>query len=117
MRLVIDQSALVRELALVAPAAEFRSTTRRLSHLRLEARDVDVLRLTTKNLEYGMASEVEARITEPGAICLPAKLFFSLVSTLDGEVTICADANHYVTIPLAGHAPACQGKPQTYLAS
>jgi DNA polymerase-3 subunit beta len=98
MRVVINQSALVRELALVAPAAEFRSTMRSISHLRLEAQDGGVLRLTTNNLEYGLATEVEARIAEPGAICLPAKLFFSLVSTLDGEITICADANQYVTI-------------------
>jgi DNA polymerase III sliding clamp (beta) subunit (PCNA family) len=74
MHLTIDQSVLARELALVAAAAETRSS-RSLSRVRVEARDNGTLRLTANNLEFGLASKVAAQVTEPGVICVPAKQF------------------------------------------
>ena len=88
MQLTVDQPALVRELALVAAAARTESTIPRLSQVRLEARVTGALRLTVDNLEYGLASEMEARVTEPGVICLSAKPLLSLVGALEGEIAI-----------------------------
>jgi DNA polymerase III subunit beta len=98
MHLDVDQSVLARELALVAAAAGNDSAIPRLSRVCLEARDNGVLRLTVHNLEYGLASEVEALVTEPGAICLPAKSLLSLASALEGEIMIRTDSNDYATI-------------------
>ena len=98
MQFVIDQSVLARRLALVATAAKTESTLESLSQVRLEARDCGALRLTANNLEYGLASEMEARVTEPGLVCLPARPFLSLVSALEGEVTIHTDPNCYARI-------------------
>src|SRR5262245_24949486 len=98
MHLVIDQANLLSELRLVASAAETRTAVPRLGHLRLEARANGVVQLTAQNMEYGLTSAVEGYVQEPGGICLPAKLFFQLVATLDGAITVRADRNHYATI-------------------
>jgi DNA polymerase-3 subunit beta len=103
MHVVVDRAAVLRELNLVARAAETRATIPSLSHVLLEARDDGALRLTTNNLEYGLASGVEALVIEPGVICLPARSFLQLVSALEGQITICTDANHYATI-IAGRS-------------
>jgi len=98
MRLAIDQSALLPELALVASAAEARSTTPGLSRLRLQALEGGSLRLTARNLEYSLASKLTAQITEPGGIWLPAKPFLSLMSMLDGEIAIATNQHNHATI-------------------
>jgi DNA polymerase-3 subunit beta len=98
MQLVIDQPALVRELSLETPMAETRSTIRSLSQVRLEARDSGVLRLTVHNLKYGLKSDMDASVTEPGVICLLAPPLLSLVTEFDSEITIHTDSNCYATI-------------------
>src|SRR5215471_14179687 len=98
MQLRIDQSGLARELGLVTLAARSRLGRQSDSLVRLEARADGALRLVANSLEYGLASEVEARVLEAGAICLPAKPFLALVQALDGEITISTDANQYAII-------------------
>ena len=98
MQLAIDQSALVGELALVASAAKAESAEERASLVCLKARDDGTLRLTVNHSECGLGSEVKARVDKPGAICLPAKRLLSLVSALEGEITIRIDLNDYVTV-------------------
>ena len=98
MRVTLDQSTFLPELALVATAAEVGSTIPGLARVRLEARETGTLRLTANRFEYGLASELPAEVAEPGVICLPAKPLASLVSALEGRIVIRTSANDYATI-------------------
>src|SRR5262249_46997422 len=95
---LIHQSLLLPELALVAAAAQPGSPIRALSQVRLEARDSGALQLVAHNLEYGIASELPAQVTEPGVIFLPAAKLLSLINALDGEVALHTAANNSATI-------------------
>lgn len=92
MELTVSQPELARALARVSRAVSHRSLLPVLSHLLLVARPGDRqsptqgrLQLAATDLELCLTTWLEAEITQPGAITIPARLFTELVNTLPAE--------------------------------
>ncbi|MCB9136590.1 MAG: DNA polymerase III subunit beta [Anaerolineales bacterium] len=92
MELTVSQPELARALARVSRAVSHRSLLPVLSHLLLVARPGDRqsstpgrLQLAATDLELCLTTWLEAEVTQPGAITIPARPFTELVNTLPAE--------------------------------
>lgn len=85
MELTVFQPELTRALALVSRAVATRSVLPVLSHILLVARQ-GRLQLAATDLEICLTGWLDADVTQPGAITLPARPFTELVNTLPSEV-------------------------------
>jgi DNA polymerase-3 subunit beta len=89
----VQQADLKRGLALITHAVAAKSTLPVLSHVLLESVGSGRLRLSATNLEIGILASVVARIEQPGAIALPAKLLADVVGSLPNEpISLAMDA-------------------------
>lgn len=84
MRVFCDRSELLRGVRNAARAVSSRSTLPILANLFVEAKD-NTLRLVGTDLEVGIECTIPARVEEPGALTVPAKVFQQILSTLPGE--------------------------------
>jgi DNA polymerase III subunit beta len=88
MKLQVTQENLTRALSAVGRIASGRNTLPILSHVLLTTVD-NRLRLAATNLEVAMTETIGAKISEEGAITVPARLLQDLVSAIpDGVVTL-----------------------------
>ena len=81
MKLAVQQEALQRGLNIVGRAVATRSTLPQTSHILLSA-EGDRLKLAATNLEIAITAWVGARVEEPGAITIPARLLTEFVASL-----------------------------------
>ncbi len=81
MKLTVQQEALKRGLDIVGRAVASRPTLPQTSHVLLSAEE-DRLKLAATNLQIALTSWVGARVEEPGAITIPARLLSEFVSSL-----------------------------------
>jgi len=81
VKFAVQQEALQRGLNIVGRAVAIRSTLPQTSHILLSA-EGDQLKLAATNLEIAVTSWVGARVEEPGAITIPARLLTEFVSSL-----------------------------------
>ncbi len=84
MELTVFQPELTRALARVSRAVSYRSPLPVLSHLLLVARQ-GRLQLAATDLELCLTTWLEAQVTQPGAMTIPARPFTELVNTLPSE--------------------------------
>ncbi len=82
MRYEVIQESIKRALSVVMPAVAARSTLPVLSHIQLTADESGVLWLAATNLDTGIRIRTSARVEQPGAVCLPAKLLNDLIGGL-----------------------------------
>lgn len=86
MNIRVAKSGIQKELGILRLVVERKHTMPILSCVRLEARD-GKLWLSGTNMDMGIRTVCEVEIEEPGAICLPARKLFDIVSALpDGLV-------------------------------
>lgn len=93
MRVSVLQENLQRALSIVNRAIPNRPTLPILSNVMLTTEDAR-LKLSATNLELGIHVWIGAKVEHEGAITIPAKLFYDLVSNLSPErVDMELDAN------------------------
>jgi DNA polymerase-3 subunit beta len=80
MRVSCLQENLTKGLGIVSRAVAARSTLPVLSNVRIEAHGDGRLKLAATNLELAVTCWVAARVEEPGAVTVPARLFADLVN-------------------------------------
>ncbi len=118
MKFEVSSEELKRSLAIVFKGISTKPHLPILSGLLVRVKD-GVTSLTATDLEISFWMEIETAIKEEGEVVVPAKLFFDLVSTLDGgrvvvEVTdlkmkitatgleteiVCQSADEYPVVP------------------
>lgn len=84
MDITVDQSNLARALRLVSRATPARSSLPILQTVRLDAQP-NRLVLATTDLELGMMTSAVAHVSDPGAVCVPARLLSEYVAQLSTE--------------------------------
>lgn len=84
MRVCCERDELLKGVRNAVRAISSRSTLPILANLFVEARD-NVLRLVGTDLEVGIECTVRARVEEPGALTIPARVLSQILSSLPGE--------------------------------
>ena len=84
MKVSCLQENLVRGLSIVGRAIPARTTMPILTHVKMTAQG-DQLLLESTDLALGLRCTVAARVDEPGAIAVPAKLLIDFVAALPPE--------------------------------
>lgn len=97
MQVTIPQHALARELALLTPLANGKSTIPILSNVRMEA-TADGLTLTATNLEQGVTVTIPCDVRAQGAITVHCRKLADLVARLSGDITLTVDDKQYLTV-------------------
>lgn len=95
MKFTCEKTSLSGAIATVSRAVAAKSAIPALEGILLEA-ETDGLRLTGYNLETGIQTRVSARVSEPGSVVLPSRLFSEIVRRLpeeDLQVDCGADLN------------------------
>lgn len=98
MKFNCKTSALSQAITNVSLAVPPKSSLPALEGILIKAKD-DVINLVGYNLELGITTSVEARVTEPGDVVIPAKLFSEIVRKTDSdEISISCDPRFLVEI-------------------
>ncbi|MGH9145135.1 MAG: DNA polymerase III subunit beta [Vicinamibacterales bacterium] len=93
MELVVQKSALLRELQLFQGIVERKNTIPILANVLMEAKG-DEIRLLATDLEVGLRSKCQAAVSKGGTLTLPAKKLYEIVKALpETEVRIEEDKN------------------------
>lgn len=98
MKFYCNTSLLSQAIMNVSLAVSQKSGLPALEGILVRAKDGNV-KLVGYNLELGISTGLEARITEEGEVVIPAKLFSEIVRKIDGdEITISCDPRFLVEI-------------------
>jgi DNA polymerase III subunit beta len=93
MELVVRKVDLAKELSLLQGIVERKNTIPILANVLLDAAKDSVSLLAT-DLDVGLRSHCEAKVSKPGTLTLPAKKLFEIVNALpDTEIHISEDKN------------------------
>jgi DNA polymerase-3 subunit beta len=84
MKVTVLQENLAKGLSIVGRAVASRSTLPILSNILIET-DGSRLRLAATNLEIGISCWIGAKVEDPGATTVPARLLAELVGSLPNE--------------------------------
>jgi DNA polymerase III subunit beta len=88
MKLLLDRSAFLSSLQLVARATATRSAIQALSGILITVEGDDA-RLAATDTELGLRSQVQAKVEQPGRALVPGRLLVDIVRALDTtEVTL-----------------------------
>jgi DNA polymerase-3 subunit beta len=87
MRVTIEKQQLHRELGLVQTVVERRAVIPVLTYVRMEVTDHGVI-FTGTDLDTSLRAWCEARETEPGVVCLPARKLGEIVRLLPDEPVV-----------------------------
>jgi DNA polymerase-3 subunit beta len=83
MKLVTSKQALVESLAIVGKAVSTRSSIQVLSGVLLEAAEERVM-LAATDMEISIKAPLAARVEQPGAVVVPARIAAEIARTLPG---------------------------------
>ncbi len=98
MNIICDKKSLVDAIAGVSKAVASSSTIQVLQGILLHAEGFS-LTMTGYDLEMAIVTNIEANVKVSGDVVLPAKLFFDMIKSLDGdEISIESEANLATTI-------------------
>lgn len=86
MKLIINTQSLQKSLNIINHAVSTRSQLPILLNILLEVKDKS-LSLTSTDLEIGITTTFPAEVMSEGAITVPAKTFFELISSLSEKET------------------------------
>jgi DNA polymerase-3 subunit beta len=88
MKVTLSTAALLGELQTASRVASSRSAVQALSGVQLEAGD-DGLELRATDMEVGLRLQLDATVSVPGSVVLPARLLLDVVRALAGsELTL-----------------------------
>ena len=98
MEFYVQKSDLLKELELAQGAVEKKGTVPILSHVLLEAADLN-LRISATDLELGARSNCPAKVKTAGVATVPARRVLEIVRSLpDSEVRFKLLENHWVRV-------------------
>jgi len=93
MEIVVNKSELLRELQFFQGIVERKNTIPILANVLMEAQG-DFVSFLATDLEVGLRSKCEAKVTKSGSLTLPAKKFYEIVKSLpDTDIRIADDKN------------------------
>jgi DNA polymerase-3 subunit beta len=93
MELVVKKNDLLRELQFFQGIVERKNTIPILANVLIDAQG-DALSFLATDLEVGLRSRCDAKVTKPGSLTLPAKKFYEIVKSLpDTDIHIADDKN------------------------
>ena len=99
MKFTCSRDDLVNNLSIVQRAVTTNSTVNILNGILIEASDDDKIKLTGYDLQTGIEADVEASVTEKGAVVIDSKFFGDIIRKLpEPEVDIVSDSNFQTTI-------------------
>ncbi|MEM7175438.1 MAG: DNA polymerase III subunit beta [Chlamydiota bacterium] len=81
MKLITSRSSLATTIGKIQGIVPKKPAIPILANILLEARD-GCISIAATDLTVGMCAQIEATVTQPGAITLPARLFFKLIREL-----------------------------------
>ena len=97
MKLVVSRESLQKGLQVVQGIVESKSTMPILSHILLSAEDTTTISAT--DLDIAVREPLEARIEEPGSVCVPARKLYEIVREIPAsELTLETQENNWVTV-------------------
>lgn len=104
MRLVCSQNQLAANLSLVSRAVASRPTHPVLANILLSADEkAQTLSLTAFDLNLGIQTSFPSKVSESGALTLPAKLLADIVSRLpDEEITLTVEKDNTIASVICG---------------
>lgn len=106
MRVTCSQESLHRALGAAGRAVATKSTLPILGNVLLEASG-DTLTISATNLEFGIACEINATVSQPGRTTLQARVLSDFVANLPaGEVELAQDQNPLLTLVRSGQSQA-----------
>ncbi|GBC77356.1 DNA polymerase III subunit beta [bacterium HR08] len=97
MRAIIERTQLHRELGLIQTVIERRATIPILAYVRMDVTDGQVV-FTGTDLDVSMRLGCEARETERGVVCLPARKLGEIVRVLPDEPVVFTGDEQRVTL-------------------
>lgn len=104
MQIIITSDRLKSELAFVRSVINEKSTIPTLQNVHLmtsnKAAAQGVLRMTGTDLDHTIICDTEAKVVEPGIVCVRAGQLFKIAAELPAgkEVTIKSEPNHWAQI-------------------
>lgn len=98
MKIVCSKSNLVKGVNIVSKAVPSKTTMPILECILIDA-NMDVIKITSNDMELGIQTEIEGEIIKHGMIAIDAKIFSEIVRKLpDNDVIIENDENLQTTI-------------------
>ena len=98
MKFTCSRDDLVNNVSIVQRAVTTNSTVNILNGILIEASDDDKIKLTGYDLQTGIEADVEASVTEKGAVVIDSKFFGDIIRKLpEPEVDIISDNNSFPT--------------------
>ena len=98
MKLICSKTDLLKCVNIVLKAVPSRTTMPILECILIEASENEV-KFTTNDMELGIETKMEARVTADGSVAIDARIFSDIVRKLpDNDVTIMTDDNLNTTI-------------------
>ena len=99
MKFTCSRDDLVNNVSIVQRAVTTNSTVNILNGILIEASDDNKIKLTGYDLQTGIEADVEASVTEKGAVVIDSKFFGDIIRKLpEPEVDIISDNNFQTTI-------------------
>ena len=87
MKISFNKDSVAKKLAGIKGVVESKSTMPILSHFLLKA-EQDKCSIQGTDLELHIKEPIEAKVEEPGVICIPGHKFSEVVKELDGEISL-----------------------------
>lgn len=99
MEFVISQSVLKDELGFVQGIVEKKATIPILSNILIESIGTETIRILGTDLDVTIRCEADAKIVQPGSMCIQARKLFDIVRLLDsGDVHFAKEENEWVKL-------------------
>lgn len=92
MKFSCEKALLQSAILIASRAVAAKSSIPALEGLLLEAGDSGTVYLTGYNQETGIRSSLQAQVTEPGSLVLPARLFSEIVRKMDDDLLTLQEA-------------------------
>ncbi|MCB0326034.1 MAG: DNA polymerase III subunit beta [Bdellovibrionales bacterium] len=84
MKVQFDKVPFLKALSRVSSVAEKKTTMPILGNILIQAKDQCLL-IQATDLEIGIQTQIEAKVEEPGRICVPSSYFISIIKELPAE--------------------------------
>lgn len=98
MKIICSKSDLLKSINISMKAVPSKTTMPILECVLIDA-STDIIRFTTNDMELGIETIVNGKVSERGVIAIDAKMFYEIIRKLpDNEVIITADGNYNVSI-------------------
>lgn len=99
MKISCLRQDLMNALNIASKAVSTRSTIPAMKGILIEASDDGSVLLASSDSDISIQHKIEAEVSEPGIIVLPAKLFIDIVRSVpESQITITTDANMHAEI-------------------